>query len=117
MNCNAVNGIRKHSPAPLNYSATIRPNLLWLLHRSDQDENYQKVRRVVLQSCSAEGEGVRQVRLQAGTLMLFCGRNSLHRVTRVEGGRQRVLAVLSYEDRPGVLLNEYTRKKFYGRLN
>ncbi len=44
-------------------------------------------------------------------------RHSLHRVTKVKGdtGKDRMIAILSYETRPGVHLNEYTRLKFYGR--
>ncbi len=37
-------------------------------------------------------------------------------MTKVKGdGKDRMIAILSYETRPGVHLNEYTRLKFYGR--
>ena len=51
-----------------------------------------------------------------GTLVLFRGRNSLHRVTPTIGGRTRILVVLAYNTRPGIALSEAARMTFYGRL-
>lgn len=39
--------------------------------------------------------------MDAGTLVLFRGRNSMHRVTPVQGSRTRMLAVLAYNTKPG----------------
>ena len=55
--------------------------------------------------------------LQAGDLCLFRGRNSLHRVTPVEDESVRQLAVLAYNNSPGLALSETARQTFYGRLN
>ena len=52
----------------------------------------------------------------AGALVVFRGRTALHRVTPVEGGRPRLLAVLSYDPEPGKTLSEHTRRIFYGRV-
>lgn len=54
--------------------------------------------------------------MEAGTLVMFRGRNSMHRVTPVAGKRTRMLVVLAYNTRPGVALSESARKTFYGRL-
>jgi hypothetical protein len=54
--------------------------------------------------------------MEAGALVLFRGRNSMHRVTPVEGSRTRMLAVLAYNSKPGVSLSESARMTFYGRL-
>jgi hypothetical protein len=54
--------------------------------------------------------------MDAGTLVLFRGRNSMHRVTPVEGSGTRVLAVLAYNTKPGIALSESARLTFYGRL-
>lgn len=65
-------------------------------------------------------DGKRQVKTLAidpGTLVLFRGRNSLHRVTPVEGERERMLVVLAYNSEPGISLSESARMTFYGRLN
>lgn len=54
--------------------------------------------------------------VNAGTLVLFRGRNSMHRVTPTIGGRTRILVVLAYNTKPGVALSEAARMTFYGRL-
>jgi len=54
--------------------------------------------------------------LCAGSLMIFRGRHSLHRVTAVRGGRPRLVAVLSYDSRPGMHLSEHDRRLFFGRI-
>ena len=53
----------------------------------------------------------------AGTLVFFRGRNSIHRVAPNAGDRTRILAVLAYNSEPGVFLSESARITFYGRLN
>ncbi len=50
-----------------------------------------------------------------GDLVLFRGRNALHRVTPTEGGTTRLLAVLAFNDEPGVALSESAMTTFYGR--
>ena len=55
--------------------------------------------------------------MEAGTLVLFRGRNSIHRVTPVEGDLTRILAVLAYNSEPNISLSETSRMTFYGRLN
>ncbi|MCK8464456.1 2OG-Fe(II) oxygenase [Aliiroseovarius sp. S1339] len=55
--------------------------------------------------------------MEPGTLVLFRGRNSIHRVTPNESDRTRMLAVLAYNAEPGVTLSESARMTFYGRLD
>ena len=59
---------------------------------------------------------VQTLTMNAGTLVLFRGRNSMHRVTPVHGNKTRMLAVLAYNTEPGVSLSESARMTFYGRL-
>ena len=59
---------------------------------------------------------VKALDMQPGTLVLFRGRNSLHRVTPAVGKRTRLLVVLAYNDAPGVSLSEGARMTFYGRV-
>ena len=54
--------------------------------------------------------------IDPGTLVLFRGRNSMHRVTPSIGERQRMLVVLAYNSQPGIALSETARQTFYGRL-
>jgi len=81
--------------------------------RSDNDEGYDQVARMLAE----ETEGVLSLHQNAGDLVIFRGRHTLHRVTPVQGGRSRVIAVFSYDPEPGRILHEDTRRKFYGRVS
>lgn len=54
--------------------------------------------------------------IEPGTLVLFRGRNAIHRVSPNESDVMRMLAVLAYNSEPGVALSESARMTFYGRL-
>jgi hypothetical protein len=56
------------------------------------------------------------LRMDAGTLVLFRGRDAIHRVTPVQGNTTRMLVVLAYNSKPGIALSESARMTFYGRL-
>lgn len=58
---------------------------------------------------------VKRLALDAGALVLFRGRNALHRVTPNAGTRTRVLAVLAYNTEPGIALSKEAQMTFYGR--
>ncbi|MES0828427.1 HalD/BesD family halogenase [Ruegeria sp. SCP11] len=76
------------------------------------DMNYDGVRAVL------DSEMKPQVlSMDPGTLVLFRGRNSIHRVSPNESDITRMLAVLAYNAEPGVALSENARMTFYGRLN
>lgn len=57
-----------------------------------------------------------RLRISAGTLVLFRGRDALHRVAPVIGNRTRMLVVLAYNSEPGIALSESARMTFFGRL-
>ena len=59
---------------------------------------------------------VSKLSMNAGALVLFRGRNAMHRVTPVEGNRTRMLVVLAYNTKPGISLSESARMTFYGWL-
>ena len=52
-----------------------------------------------------------------GTLILFYGRNYLHRVTQVKSKKNRILVTLNYNTQKGIKLSENARMTFFGRLN
>ena len=79
--------------------------------RSADDPNYEGVARMLL----GKDPEVQHLHLTPGTLNVFKGRNTAHRVTPVEGPNPRVIAVFSYYDRPGVMFSEPERIGFYGR--
>jgi hypothetical protein len=79
--------------------------------RADGQPNYDEVGRVL----SGQTNRIQVNPLSAGTLNVFAGKNSLHRVSTVEGASSRLVAVYSYYERPGVLFSEKERLGFYGR--
>jgi len=54
--------------------------------------------------------------MDAGALVLFRGRNTMHRVTPVKGSRTRMLVLLAYNTKPDISLSESARMTFFGRL-
>lgn len=60
---------------------------------------------------------VKRLDIEPGALVLFRGRNSMHRVTPTVGNTTRMLAVLAYNTEPDISLSESARMTFYGRLS
>ncbi|MDC9719385.1 MAG: 2OG-Fe(II) oxygenase family protein [Gammaproteobacteria bacterium] len=54
--------------------------------------------------------------VNAGDLVLFRGRDAMHRVTPTQGDVTRMLVVLAYNAEPNVSLSESARMTFFGRL-
>lgn len=79
--------------------------------RSDDEPNFDGVARLL----RGEDPQVRTHPLAAGTLNVFRGRNTAHRVTPVRGSRRRLIAVFCYYDTEGVAFSEAERIGFYGR--
>lgn len=79
--------------------------------RSADDERYDCVADVL----DDRAAGVKRLNVDVGSLVLFRGRYTIHRVTPVLGQRDRLVAVLSYDTQPGVMLTEHNRQLFYGR--
>jgi len=59
----------------------------------------------------------KQLTIDAGSLVLFRGRNSMHRVTPTQGETVRMLVVLAYNTEPNIALSESARMTFFGRLS
>ncbi len=78
--------------------------------RSTEDENFTAVKGLLAGTYDA----VRTLPRQPGTLTIFKGRNATHRVTEVEGERQRISAVLSYDSQPNQLASDETNAFIYG---
>jgi len=73
--------------------------------------NYEGVADVLAGKCESK-----VLHAGAGTLILFRGRNAIHRVTPTEGDITRMLVVLAYNSKPNVELSESARMTFYGRI-
>ncbi len=59
---------------------------------------------------------VETLSMPAGTLVLFRGRDAIHRVTPTIGGRTRMLVVFAYNSEPGIAISESAAMTFYGRI-
>jgi hypothetical protein len=79
--------------------------------RKDGEENYAGVAAAL----DGRSQSVRSVRVEAGTLLLFCGRRALHRVPPVRGKVPRVIALLSYDRKPGVRYGSEAYVRVVGR--
>lgn len=81
--------------------------------RSATDENLEAVAAVV---AGRESHRVRVEPMTPGTLMIFNGRWSLHRVEPIVGDRPRYVALLAYDTRPGTDSTDTLKLARYGRL-
>ncbi|MDE2386045.1 MAG: 2OG-Fe(II) oxygenase [Alphaproteobacteria bacterium] len=79
--------------------------------RSEGNPNFEGVARVL----RGQDNSVKSLALKAGTLNVFRGVNTLHRVTPCKGPDERYIAVLSYFDKPGVTFSKEDQIGFYGR--
>jgi hypothetical protein len=53
--------------------------------------------------------------MRPGTLLIFEGRNSIHRVSPIAGDVLRYVALLAYDTKPGTTSTELLRLSRYGR--
>jgi len=77
-------------------------------------ENY--IDKKLIKNVLNENEKVNELIVNPGTLILFYGRDYLHRVTPIESNKGRVLVTLNYNLEEGIELSENARKTFFGRL-
>ncbi len=79
--------------------------------RSEDDPNYDGVARLL----RGQDPELKELVLTPGTLNVFLGRNTAHRVTPVAGDKARLVAVLGYYETPGVAFSASENLGFYGR--
>ena len=80
--------------------------------RSPDDENYDGVAAVL----SGSGGEIERIPFEPGTMLLFQGRYTLHRVAPVQGRRPRLVALLGYDTQPGTISTPLLQKARYGRV-
>ncbi len=56
-----------------------------------------------------------RLELDPGTLLLFEGRFAFHRATPIVGARRRCLALLAFDCKPGISIDDDLAEVFYGR--
>jgi hypothetical protein len=79
--------------------------------RSAEDEHYDDVTAVL----NGDDARVETLPMRAGTLLVFEGRYSLHRVSPVQGRRWRHVGLLAYDTKPGTMGSDLLRADRYGR--
>lgn len=81
------------------------------LIRSAGDERSVDVATVL----EGDRNEIRTIAMTPGTLLVFEGRNSLHRVSPISGARLRHVGLLAYDTEPGTTGSELLRTSRYGR--
>jgi hypothetical protein len=79
--------------------------------RGEAEENFDVVGAVM----RGDSALVRVKPVEVGTLMIFCGRRALHRVSRIEGQRSRLIALFCYDRRPEMQFSDSARSRAVGR--
>jgi hypothetical protein len=79
--------------------------------RDDNNPNYEGVAQLL----RGHDPEVKTLEVSAGTLNVFRGKNTAHKVSTVGGKKERLIAVFSYFDRPGVVFTKEDQMGFYGR--
>ena len=80
----------------------------------DYKNNY--INKKLIRNVLNENEKINELKVNPGTLILFYGRNYLHRVTPIESKKGRILVTLNYNLEEDIELSENARKTFFGRL-
>ena len=80
--------------------------------RAADDERYETVAGVLRGECR---DDIVVEPMTPGTLMLFEGRRSLHRVTPIAGDRPRYVGLLGYDTKPDTMSSELLKLVRYGR--
>jgi hypothetical protein len=79
--------------------------------RSADDERYDAVKRVL----DGDRSDVVTLPMTPGTLLIFAGRNSLHRVSPIRGDTTRLVGLFGYDTQPGTMSSELLKAVRYGR--
>jgi hypothetical protein len=80
--------------------------------RSSIEPNFTRVQRLL----DGDRTDVITLNLQPGTLALFEGRHSLHRVSPIEGSEPRLIALFGYDSKPGAMSSDLLKQRRYGRV-
>ena len=80
------------------------------------DLGHRRVRKPICNGRDAN-ERVATIPMTPGTLMLFEGRHTLHRVSPIGGARPRYVGLFGYDRKPGTCSSELLRLIRYGRAS
>lgn len=80
--------------------------------RTDDDPGFDAIAPIL----TGETEPPGTLAQPAGALVIFKGHHTLHRVTAVTGGRDRLVGVFSLSPEPGRATDAHNQQTFYGRV-
>ena len=80
--------------------------------RSSMEPNFPSVQRLL----EGDRNAVVTLDLAPGTLALFEGRYSIHRVSPIEGSEPRLIALFGYDTKPGTMSSDLLKQRRYGRV-
>ncbi|WP_163560156.1 hypothetical protein [Halomonas sp. NO4] len=80
--------------------------------RSPEAENFDAVEKVI----EGDRSQLTSLELRPGDLQIFFGRYSLHRVTPVEGPRERHTVIFAYAKEPGFIGRPERAQRIFGRM-
>jgi hypothetical protein len=72
-------------------------------------------KKIVASLLDGDRDGVVELPFSPGTLLIFGGNQTIHRVTRVQGDQPRLVPVLCFSETPGQVNSESVRQLFWGR--
>ncbi|HXW53207.1 MAG TPA: hypothetical protein VEL47_03780 [Myxococcota bacterium] len=81
--------------------------------RASDNPNYDGVRHVL----TGQHPGITELKASPGSLIVFRGRNTIHRVTKIEGDRPRLVALLAYATTPDCDSSDHLKMIRYGRTH
>ncbi len=80
--------------------------------RSADHERYDDVARVL----AGDRAGLTVLPMTPGTLLVFVGRHSMHRVSPISGATPRLVGLFGYDSQPGTMSSELLKAVRYGRV-
>ncbi len=81
--------------------------------RTVDDEHYDDVARVL----HGDTTDVVTLPMTPGTLLVFAGRNSLHRVSPIRGATPRLVGLFGYDTKAGTMSSDLLKEVRYGRVS
>lgn len=81
--------------------------------RSSNSPNFKEVKKIL----EGDRKKVKPLHAPPGSMVIFQGMNTLHRVTEIKSNELRLTLLLGYAFEPNVISSDYLKKIRYGRIN
>lgn len=81
--------------------------------RTEDDQNYDEVRKIL----QGDHNKIRKLEASPGSLVLFQGKHTIHRVSKVIGDKPRLTALLGFSFQKNSVGTDFLKEIRYGRIN